>query len=141
MRYKNLQLRKNIKRLAFIGVLSIAIGLILTFTIPTAPERPNIKEHAGVSVAHAQPLDLTSGCAACHTAPIVADCEECHTPSTLLEGNISFPHHDSSPGGPPDNCQSGTCHDGGNDARYVQVLQANHDYCSQCHTMTHSSPG
>jgi hypothetical protein len=139
---KSLQVRKNVKRLAFIGVLALAIGLILAFTIPTAPEQPKIEGHVGISVAHAQPLDPTSGCAACHTQPITVACTECHpSPPTTLNGNIAFPHHDPSAGGPPDDCQSSTCHDGGNDARYVVVLQANHNYCSQCHTMTHSSPG
>ncbi len=135
--------RKYIKRLAFIGALALAIGIVLSFSVPTAPEKPKIEGHAGVTVAHAQVIDPTSGCAACHTQPITAACTDCHTPPTMIGTNqdIYFPHHDTSPGGPPDDCHNSVCHDGvQGDARYVQIVTASHQYCGQCHSRTHSSP-
>lgn len=124
-------------------LLVLACIILLIVATNLQPRKPIvIKEHEGILIAHGQLIDPTSGCAKCHSEPIVASCTDCHpSPPTTVKSNIAFPHHDTDPGGPPDNCQSSSCHDGNaNDARYVKVLEATHSYCQTCHTLTHSPP-
>lgn len=118
----------------FLGMLALVVAFILTSTILT-PKRSII------SMAHASSSDPVSGCASCHTKPIAVDCTQCHpTPPTTIDDDISFPHHDPSPGGPPDNCQAGNCHDGtSNDTRFIKSVEASMEYCGKCHHYEHSS--
>lgn len=131
---------------AIIGV--VLAGVILGVWLALRPagfEHPKVTDVLGVQavLAHGSlQEDPTSGCAACHLDPIDMACTDCHaTPPTIIKGNKNFPHHDINPGGPPDNCQSGNCHQGTRgDARYVVSPVANHPYCEGCHQLEHSSP-
>jgi hypothetical protein len=112
--------------LVIIAAPTTIILLNASLMVQTADTEPS-----NLFVVHAQESGNT-GCASCHTKPIAADCSACHaSPPTEIDG-VTFPHHNSDPGGPPDNCQS--CH-GEGDARYAETPNFNHDYCSTCHTM------
>lgn len=133
---------KKRNRLLILSLCLLIVTVIGTFKImfrPPTPEMPEIEGHIGIPIAHANPLDPKTGCAKCHTEPIVKDCTDCHSkPPTEIE-DISFPHHDTKPGGPLDNCKS--CHtEGKNDARYVDTPDFDHGYCTSCHQLEHSPP-
>lgn len=137
-------MKKHLKKVVISGLIVaglLAITLYVVFPGILQPKvQPLVEEHSGIALVHAQPNDPTTGCAKCHTAPITVDCTTCHTPETQI-GNIAFPHHDvQSP--PGIGCQNPNCHDGTEgDARYVIRPNFNHNYCMNCHTIKHSSPG
>jgi len=101
----------------------------------------NVTTQNCTTSSHTNPLDPTSGCADCHNEPISVVCTYCHSePPTDIDG-ISFPHHNPSSGGPPDNCHLDDCHGGKkNDARYAKTPNASHKYCHACHQRRHSTP-
>lgn len=124
-------------------VLAFVMNSIMISTVTPPPFEPtvvDIEGHEGKMIFHASPLQ-NSGCADCHTQPIIANCTDCHpSPPTTIPDAIAFPHHDPAPGGPFDDCDSSVCHDASSDIRYVVVLDANHTYCGICHIYTHSQP-
>ncbi|MFQ6081600.1 MAG: hypothetical protein ACE5OW_08035 [Candidatus Bathyarchaeia archaeon] len=101
------------------------------------PKRFDVGEH--IPLAHASPDGLANtGCAECHTKPIAVDCASCHAEPPTTIDDIFFPHHDPSPGGPPDQCNK--CHGGEFDARFAETPDFDHDYCTTCHDLEHSRP-
>lgn len=98
----------------------------------------------GATVVHAAAGDAGSGCAKCHSDPIAGACLTCHPapPVQLVDKvskiTISFPHHNTAPGGvAPNACQ--LCHvSADNDARNVTVPDMKHDFCGKCHQLKHA---
>ena len=130
-----------IKGLFSISISMILIPLVLTFIISGFSAPPDFSindmntnyQNSAVLLFHGSILDIT-GCASCHTQPLTGDCIACHpSPSTVINEEVNFPHHDYTPGGPLDDCSDSICHDAEDDIRYVVVLDANHDYCFLCH--------
>ena len=131
-----------------IVVIVVASAFLLDSfsTTTTTPESKGstiieIDEHNQL-LFHGDP-DEPTGCAECHTEPITeGDCTTagCHpSPPQELNQNVTFPHHDPTPGGPTDNCALNVCHDCSGDFRYVSVVTASHAYCQNCHLeYTHS---
>ena len=141
---KKSNLLKGLFVLAVIAIALVPIlnSILITKITPDSRQDTEIeiKESKQLDIApifHGEPLG-SDDCASCHTQPIIGfDCmiSGCHgPPPTIIDGDIIFPHHDPTPGGPLDNCSSIMCHDAGDDIRYVTVLDGNHIYCMQCHT-------
>jgi hypothetical protein len=122
--------------LLIFGIFIFTIVLGVGFNIISQKPASNlleIKDHVGIPMAHASP-GTNTGCVSCHTEPISADCSSCHGDPPIKIGDISFPHHDTSSGGPLDSCNS--CH-GGGDARYAESPNFRHSFCTGCHDLKH----
>lgn len=131
----------TVKKALFSIIISVIIvPIILTFVISgfSPPQtlfnmNTNCPNSNDLLLFHGSILD-TTGCASCHTQPLTGDCIACHpSPSTVINNEVDFPHHDYTPGGPLDDCSDVSCHDSATDIRFVVILIANHDYCFQCH--------
>jgi hypothetical protein len=82
-----------------------------------------------------------STCLKCHEAPIREDCETCHSNLEPEINSIYFPHHNATITLGNIYCTNSLCHpvlEG--DVRFVKKPLPDHNYCSNCHELSHSSP-
>ena len=121
--------------------LAISIGVIAALVLVQGPipfEHPLQR----ASIAHAQTTGpeagaeaVSSSCSECHSAPVVKGCDSCHTNLPTAINNTKFPHHDPRENDPP----CGECHGSSNDARFVKMPKPDHNFCQDCHDVTHDA--
>ncbi len=81
-------------------------------------------------------------CTSCHNAPISRDCIDCHTELPLYIDNVFFPHHNITQPAGDIGCSDSRCHDAHpDDVRFVVKPDPGHNYCSNCHEISHAGGG
>jgi len=131
----------RVKAFSITMVTASVLGVLLYFAVGNTPPPPDgvpLHQFVGVQRVHAAIGDSLT-CSTCHSEAIpFSDCVDCHAeiPLRITDQNINFIHHDSDDA--PDELTCQNCHgDSGNDARFVQVPIADHDYCDNCHSAMH----